>query len=275
MNSRLRINGQPDGGLQSNDRGFAYGDGLFETIWLGHGHAPLWQRHMQRLAVGCQRLRLPNPDPDRLWREVAAVAGDLPQAVVRLTWSRGSGPRGYALPETVQPTCVVSAAPATPWPGHCYEQGIALHECATRLAVQPALAGMKHLNRLEQVLARAEWSDPGLREGMMRDTAGRVVSATSANLFIVRDGHVVTPDLSRCGVAGTARSEVLAQWTQAGVADLTAADLKQADEVFITSAVRGIVPVTRMSEWTWSVGDVTHALQTQWRDTGLPPREII
>lgn len=272
MTLRTRINGKPETGVATDDRGLCYGDGLFETLWLHDGHAPLWPRHMTRLQNGCQRLHLPLPDTDMLWRDVQAVAKDLERVVVRITWTRGRGPRGYAPSRNPQPTCVVSAAELPLPPLDWYHRGIRVRLCRTRLAMQPALAGLKHLNRLEQVLARNEWHDDSVGEGLMLDFEDRVISATAANVFAVRNGRLFTPALTRCGVAGTARAEILAQCADATVADMSLSDLQQADECFLTSAVRGIVPVRELAGCTWSIGPVTRRLQARWQAAGLPPQ---
>lgn len=270
--TRRRINGTPDATLAPDDRGLCYGDGLFETIWLRDGRAPLWPRHMRRLAEGCRRLGLPAPVPAWLLAEVRAAADGLATAVVRLTLTRGVGPRGYAAPDPVTPTCIVSAAALPPPRPDWYHQGLRLRVCRTRLAAQPALAGLKHLNRLEQVLARNEWHDDSVDEGLMLDLDNRVIGATAANVFAVRDGRLHTPDLRRCGVAGTARAEVLARHPDADVGDLSLDALRAADEVFLTSAVRGVVPVRALDRHCWPVGPVTRAIQACWRDAGLPPQ---
>jgi 4-amino-4-deoxychorismate lyase len=140
--------------------------------------------------------------------------------------------------------------------------------CALRLGEQPALAGIKHVSRLEQVLARAEWNDAAIGEGLLCDTHGRVISATAANLFAVLGGRLVTPALDHCGVAGVARAEVLAQ-RDCEVRDLTMAELMRADEVFLTNSVRGIVPVAALDDRHWEVGATTRALLAHWRARGL------
>lgn len=272
MTARLRINGKPDAALAADDRGLCYGDGLFETLWLRHGRAPLWKRHMARLAEGCRRLRLPAPEAAWLHEEVRYAAAGLDTAVVRVTWTRGTGPRGYAVPPATTPTCVVAAAEAPCTRPDWYHHGIRLHLCRTRLAVQPALAGLKHLNRLEQVLARDEWHDDSVEEGLMLDLEDRVIGATAANLFAVAGGCLRTPAVTRCGVAGTARAEILARHPDTRVDDMTLDELLQADEVFLTSAVRGIVPVRALHDRAWEPGPHTRALQAAWHAAGLPPQ---
>jgi 4-amino-4-deoxychorismate lyase len=154
--------------------------------------------------------------------------------------------------------------------GAAYARGVRTRMCTLRLAEQPQLAGMKHLNRLEQVLARAEWNDPAIAEGLLCDAGGRLVSATMANLFAVIDGELVTPPLGRCGVAGVARAEILAHAARVAERDMRLADLQRASEVFLSSSVRGVVPVQSLDEWRWAPGTVTRQWQRHWRQLGFP-----
>jgi 4-amino-4-deoxychorismate lyase len=150
-----------------------------------------------------------------------------------------------------------------------YVEGIRMRVCVLRLAEQPALAGMKHLNRLEQVLARAEWGDPDIAEGVLCAGDGRVISATMANLFAVIDGQLLTPALDRCGIAGVGRAEVLAACPQARITTLSLDALRAASEVFLSSSVRGIVPVRSIASWQYVPGAVARRLQQHWRDLGF------
>ena len=269
MTARMLVNGVATEQVSALDRGFGYGDGLFESIRLVDGRAPLWPRHMQRLADGCSRLRIPLPDPLQLWREAQRVSAGITQAVVRITVTRGIGERGYAMPVSPQP-CRVVAAFAAPTPGDAvYTHGLHMRVCGLRLAEQPRLAGIKHLNRLEQVLARAEWSDPAIAEGLLCDGRERVISAIMANLFVVIDGALLTPSLERCGVAGVARAEVLAMRPDARVTELSLPALSTASEIFLSSSVRGILPVQSLDRWRYVPGAVTRQLQQHWRNLGF------
>jgi len=269
MAARMLINGASADVVSALDRGLAYGDGLFESIRFVAAAAPLWPRHMQRLAESCQRLCMPMPDTAQLWREAAEVSCDTPQSVVRITLTRGVGERGYAFSASSLPTRVVAAF-APPQVAHeAYVQGIHMRVCDIRLAEQPLLAGMKHLNRLEQVLARAEWDDPAIAEGVLCDTHDRVISATMANLFALIDGVLLTPAVDRCGVAGVARAEVLAAYPPARVDELTLAGLLGASEVFLSSSVRGILPVHSLGKRIYAPGAVTRQLQRHWRNLGF------
>jgi 4-amino-4-deoxychorismate lyase len=269
MPARVRVNGVAVDTVSALDRGLAYGDGLFESIRLLGGAAPLWSRHMRRLEDSCRRLQLPMPDTAQLWRESVEVGRGLADCVIRITLTRGCGPRGYAPPAVAQPTRVVAAFDAPQLDADVHASGVALRVCDMRLAAQPRLAGMKHLNRLEQVLARAEWNDPAIGEGVLCDTRGRVISSTMANLFAVLKGQLWTPALDDCGVAGVARDEVLATVPDTRIGDLSLDALLDASEVFLTSSVRGIVPVRSLGARAWPVGPFTRRLQHHWNTLGL------
>jgi 4-amino-4-deoxychorismate lyase len=268
MSSRLSVDFVGTDRLDAADRGLMYGDGLFETLRVVGGAVPLWQRHTERLRTSAARLGLPVPDIEAMLAEVRRLAGGLDDAVARITYTAGAGERGYARPGTVRPVTVIGVAPLS-FAAEPYRDGIALRLCDTRLGDQPLLAGMKHLNRLEQVLARSEWQDSQWQEGLMADQQGRVVCATAANLFAVVGGRLVTPPVDRCGVAGVARAELLAAG-KAHIDHLTALQLVEADEVFLTSAVRGILPVRAFAGRTWQPGPVTRHWQAHWRGIGLP-----
>jgi len=268
MSARVSVDFVDGDRIPAADRGFTYGDGVFETLRMVDGRVPLWPRHVARLRDGCTRLRMPVPDVDAILAEVERLATDLSDAVVRVTLSRGDGMRGYAPPQPQRPRVVVQVAPLSLDAG-AYAEGVSVRLCDTRLATQPLLAGMKHLNRLEQVLARAEWSDATWTEGLMLDDRGDVVCATAANVFAVFDGRLVTPPVDRCGVAGVARAEVLAM-RNVEVAPISPSRLAEADEVFLTSAVRGMLPVRVFATRSWQPGPVTRALQAHWGRLGLP-----
>jgi 4-amino-4-deoxychorismate lyase len=265
----MLIDGQPRGSVSALDRGLSYGDGVFETIRFERGKAPLWIRHMQRLAVGCERLRIPAPNPELLWLEACQAVGQLPQAVVRITLTRGLGERGYALPSVTSPTRIVAAFPMPVVPAALYVDGIRLYRCRTTLADQPLLAGIKHLNRLEQVLARAEWNDPAIGEGLVCDSRGNVISATAANVFAAVDGALFTPALDRCGVAGVARAALLEAFPNCQVRELSLDEALGATELFLSSSIRGILPVQAVGDTVYAPGPVARVMQQHWRELGF------
>lgn len=236
------------------DRGFALGDGLFETIAIRDGEPRLWQSHVERLSEGCRRLGIPVPSTEGLRQELDRARDGAVSGTARITITRGSGPRGYAPPPRPAPTRVVAFFPSTD--GSSSKSRFVLRWCQTRLALQPALAGIKHLNRLEQVLARAEWTDPTIDEGIMLATDGRVVECVMSNLFLVSDHTLVTPALDECGVSGVMRRHVLEAARRAGidteVRRVEPEEVKRACAVFVTNAVRGLVAVERIDELQYS-----------------------
>ena len=258
------VDGQPADALSLKDRGLAYGDGLFETIAVRGGQPVLLERHLQRLAEGCSRLALA-ADHGLIRAELVAYAAALGDGVLKLILTRGDSQRGYGASPGALPRRILQASPTAAYPEANALQGIQLFDCATRLAEQPLLAGLKHLNRLEQVIARSEWQDPACAEGLMRDTSGRVIEGVFSNLFIVRDGVLLTADLSRCGVAGVMRAALLAEAGRLGipchVTDISLAQLQQADELFLCNSVYGIWPVRAFADLSWPVGPLTRKLQ--------------
>lgn len=265
----LLVNGVENAAVSALDRGLLYGDGLFETILVVNGTAPLWKLHSERLSLSCRRLQLPLPDIDLLKIEVEKVCENLPYAVVRITLTRGLGERGYALPPHARPTRIVTGFVAPVWPTEWYRDGIHVRWCNIRLGLNPTLAGIKHLNRLEQVLARAEWDDSEITEGLLCDSNDHVICATAANVFCVRQGRLFTPLVNQCGVAGVARAAVLQALPGCEQCQLMPKELLQADEIFLTSSIRGIVPVRQIEAQPFAVGEVTRTLQGLWRKRSL------
>jgi len=245
MIGRRLVNGVESSAISVDDRGLQYGDGLFETMLAQDGRVRHFERHMERLAEGGRRLGLPVPDPGLIADECERALAGLGAGSVKLMVTRGPGPRSYRPPAEPSVTrIIVSSAPKQ---RNDPEDGIVVRLCDTPLGLNPRLAGLKHLNRLEQVLACAEWDDPAVAEGLMSAVDGRIVCATAANVFLVREGRLLTPDIRDCGVAGVMRGVVLAAARElaidASVSDLTQDDLAAADEVFLTNAITGVRPV--------------------------------
>jgi 4-amino-4-deoxychorismate lyase len=258
------VNGVESSAISVDDRGLQYGDGLFETMGATNGRVRYFERHMERVAVGGRRLGLPVPGPELVARECERALEGLGAGSVKLMVTRGPGPRSYRPPEEPSVTrIVVSSAPR---PRNDPADGIVVRLCDTPLGLNPLLAGMKHLNRLEQVMACAEWNDPAIAEGLMASVDGRLVCATAANLFLVRDGRLVTPDIRDCGVAGVMRGVVLDAARELGidvdVTDLSELDLAAAREVFLTNVITGVRPVgTVLGVGRFEApGEVTRAL---------------
>ncbi len=234
--------------IASDDRSLRYGDGLFETIRVLAGRPVLMEQHWARLSVGCERLGLPD---ESIWRtHVASFLANRHDGILRIQVSAGSGGRGYARPSTCQPVLILHWFDEPMSPSDWAEKGICIAEASLRLAEQPALAGIKHSNRLEQVLLRQELSTmPECQEAVVYDQSGRVIEGVFSNLFFVRDGQLHTPSLGRCGVRGVLRDALLDACVEHGiiakVGDFTRDDLLSADAIFFVNSVNGLWPVRR------------------------------
>ena len=250
------LDGRPAASIPATDRGLLYGDGLFETLAVCAGAPCLWEAHLRRLRRGARRLGLPCPPATRLRRECQAAIGEARQCVVKLVLTRGSGGRGYRPPAPPQPRRIFLRHPWPDYPMAWRDSGVRVEFCRTRLAIQPQLAGLKHLNRLEQVLARAEWTDAERAEGLMRDTRGRVICGTMSNLFLVSGTRLLTPNLTRCGIRGTVRELVLEAAARFGLTavekDLYPRDLYAAEGLFLTNALIGVWPVRQLGDRTYA-----------------------
>ncbi|WP_166361790.1 aminodeoxychorismate lyase [Pseudomonas akapageensis] len=258
------VDGQPADAIALNSRALAYGDGLFETIAVKAGQPLLLELHLRRLAEGCTRLSI-SVDLGLVRSELCTYAALMGDGVLKLILARGDSPRGYAADPRSAARRILQASPAANYPQANALEGIKLFPCSTRLAEQPLLAGLKHLNRLEQVMARSEWQGSEYAEGLMLDTSGRLIEGVYSNLFLVKDGVLITADLSRCGVAGVMRAALLEAAAREGIAvrigDLVLQDLEQADEIFVCNSVYGIWPVRAFASLNWSAGPLTRKLQ--------------
>jgi len=238
------VNGLPQTTVSVHDRGLQYGDGLFETLRCEQGRVRWFDRHLARLAAGCARLGLPAPDGAVLLHEVQSLLADCPRALVRLVLTRGvAKARGYRPTGDELATRILTRHP---WPasaGHEFRLGLS----AVPLACNPLLAGLKHLNRLEQVLAQRGAASAGVDEVLMCARNGDVVSGSMSNLFLVQGGMLLTPPLLECGVAGVMRSLVLELAPQLGfevcVTPLSVAQLAAAPALFMTNVRLGIQDV--------------------------------
>ena len=254
---RALLDGVPAAALPLTDRGFRYGDGLFETLRIAAGEPVWWDAHLARLARGCSVLGLAMPEASRLAAELRQLCGS-DDGVLRLALTRSDAAHGYA-PQTGEVRRVMTFHPG-PGPDPA-AAGLAIGWATLQLGIQPRLAGLKHLNRLEQVLAAAERRDAGLDELLLCDADGAVTSAIAANLFLVRGGRLETPLIDRCGVAGTCRQWILDAHPECRVLRLQRGDVEAADELFLCNSVRGILPVARLGPRALPAGPVTQALQ--------------
>jgi len=261
------LNGKPladSSGVSVLDRGLHYGDGLFETLACRRGRARFLSLHLERLAYGCQRLQINLGDVATVRGEIEAAVAGTDAALLKLIVTRGeSRARGYGFSGGESATRLLFRYP---WLGATSSVESARVRIANlRIGENPALAGMKHLNRLEQVLARAEVPATEADELLLFSTSGRLACGTASNVFLVEGGRLKTPRLDLCGVSGVMRRVVLREATRAGIAAeevvVSATELANASEVFVTNARIGIWPVCRIGDRSLSPGETTRRLQ--------------
>lgn len=263
--------------VDPDDRGFQYGDGLFETIAIRDGKPRLWDFHLARLNKGCKRLGLNLSSASTLQLHVDIALRQSPEdtesCIAKIIVTAGTQQRGYARSMKSPTEVFISIFPATPVNKPAYMKGIATMMCDTRLAVGSPVAGLKTLNRIEQVLGRSEVAPTGAFEGLMRDAEDRLICGTMSNVFIVNDKLVKTPSVERCGVAGTMRRLVIQELERSDsgleICDLTEDDLANADEVFIANSQMGVVPVHRCGDLHWQVGAVTRDVMHLLAERGI------
>jgi 4-amino-4-deoxychorismate lyase len=261
----ILVNGVETDRVSAADRGLSYGDGVFRTIAVREGLAQHWSRHHAKLATDCESIRLRCPDAALLAQEVSCVCAREPNCALKVVITRGIGERGYRYGADTAPTRILLSAPLPKYPQTYAEFGVKVRLCRLKLAPQPATAGVKHLNRLENVLARAEWSDSGIAEGILCDIDDNVIGGTMTNVFVVKNATLATPSLHRCGISGLTRDRLIEAAAHYGapcdVRTLAWNNVMSADEVFLVNSLIGVWPVRDIEGVTYSVGPLTRAAQ--------------
>jgi 4-amino-4-deoxychorismate lyase len=260
----VMINGEITRFLNSADRGLHYGDGVFTTLSVLGGVPVFLSRHLARLQADAGRLNIPFPGHSVLTDEARRISGLHTESVLKITLTHGAGGRGYRRSERNIGTRIIGVHPKPNYPESITEEGVEARVCEIRLGFNSRLAGSKHLNRLEQVLARAEWDDEHIREGLMLDYEGFLIEGVMSNVFLVRDGVLLTPLLDRCGVSGVMRGLVLDAARELGLQVVQARILPEeamnADELFLTNSVIGLWPVCLLDGKKIPLGSMSRLL---------------
>ena len=261
----ILVNGVASDSISPLDRGLMYGDGVFRTLPVRDGAPICWPQHFRKLGADCAALKIACPSLDILDGELKALAARDPDCVVKIVVTRGPGTRGYAVAPGQQASRILMSSPLPQYPDSLAESGVRLHLCSIRLPHQPLLAGVKHLNRLENVLARMEWDDPDIAEGLLLDGDGNVVEGTMSNLFVLQGDALHTPELARCGVAGVQRQRIMALSPRLGLQVLeqrfSLDFLLQAEEVLLCNSLIGVWPVKALAGKTWARHALAHKLR--------------
>jgi 4-amino-4-deoxychorismate lyase len=270
------VNGDVSETVSVNNRGLAYGDGLFETLKVTAGKVIYLDLHLQRLQSGLARLNI-SCDTSLVEQEIELILSEAGavDGIVKIIVTRAFCGRGYKSFPDAGCDRIISLTVG----GNDFQEqqknGVNVRLCDVRLAMNPALAGIKHLARLENVLARAEWSDNVFAEGVLLDMSGRVIEGTMSNLFFFLNNRLVTPSLKRCGVEGIVRHLIINQLSpKLGLTvheiDMTMDDLVAADEMFLCNSLIGIWPVTSVAGNNKVIGTITRQLQQLLQIDRLP-----
>jgi len=271
----MLVNGKQGNMISIRDRGLLYGDGVFRTILARNGKAQLWHLHYIKLKQDCAALNIPCPDSDLLSGQLNDLLLRQPEGVVKLIVTRGEGKRGYAMPTHTESTIIWDISPLPAYPTDWATQGIIARLCQIRLSQQPRLAGIKHLNRLENVLAAAELNDDKFAEGILLDVDNNVIEGTRSNLFMVSHGKLVTPGLSQCGVAGVQRERII-NWVIQNkmplqIREVGLDEVMHADELFVVNSVIGLWSIRELEQRRWSGFPVAKQIRLHLEDAdGLP-----
>lgn len=246
MDSIVLIDGKNQTQLSVFERSQQFGDGVFETCILQNSSILFWDLHFKRLSLGLKRLKIKPIQACDLLADIAKIKPK--NGVIKILISRGKSLYGYGFSADIQPTRMLIYTDM-PMLKDKYQLSI----CASGYGNNPNLAGIKHCNRLEQVLARSSITTD---EGLMLDEHGFVISATAANIFLIKNGLIKTPDLSRCGILGTRRDLIL-QKTHATIAQISLDELLSADEVFLSSTIIGIKKVCQIKQTFFTTHTLT------------------
>ncbi len=256
------INGSFNHVITPFDRGFAYGDGVFRTIKMQGGLPECWPQHYQKLVADCAAINIVCPSAELLMSDLSQLfLADVENvdlhAVAKIIITRGEGNRGYTPPAITAPMRVVTKSAMPDYPAVRFSDGVHLTVCETHLGAQPKLAGIKTLNRIENVLARMEWAgsiSADIADGIMLDMQDNVIECTAANIFARFGDTLMTPSLANCGIAGITRQRIidlapmLKLKTAIETFDLT--KLLMADEIIICSSLYGAWQVVQIQDKT-------------------------
>lgn len=252
----ILVNGKQQEYISVHDRGLNYGDGIFETCAVQNGKVLAWDRHLARLIRSCKRLGIEPPDQSLLNSEVNAICENTSLKILKIVISRGCGGRGYKIPSVHNTSRIVSLHD---WPDEIEgkrSKGITLGESRICLGCTPHLAGLKHLNRLEQVLIAREADESENDELLVLDSGGYLVECSASNIFLIKDGGLYTPDLSDAGVEGIVRELILngapGLEMTCQITKLTLEDILQADEVFVCNSIIGLYSVNAFLDKTYA-----------------------
>ena len=262
----FQINGKLTNKISVEDRAVQYGDGVFETIAVKENLLEFWKEHYQRLSKGCKVLKIKCPPEVFLKKEISKFLKKIKKKkfILKIIISRGIGGRGYNPPKKAKSTRILGAYNWPNYPEKNFKKGIKIDICKTKLAMQPHLSEIKHLNRLEQIIARSEWQSKNISESIMLDFNENVIEGTMSNIFGVKKNVFYTPDIKFSGIKGIMRNKILkllkTKKEKYKVKKITLKELLNFEEIFICNSIFGIWSVTQILKKKFPFGKKTKEL---------------
>ncbi len=256
------VNGKPQHQVSILDRGLQFGDGVFETLAVVNHRPCLWQYHMQRLQLGCERLGIPCPEESLLLSESRQLLESTAQAVLKIIVTRGESKRGYKAASSTTPTRIISVNSwRKPDPSP-----VTVAVSQQRLGDNPYLAGIKHLNRLEQVMARQACPEEAY-DALMLDQQNHLIEGIMHNVFIQKSQQLYTPILDHCGVAGVLRRTIMERAEALSMPVLESRlgmnDVLQGDALYLCNSLSGIRAVSAIIGHDWQPSKSRHPVIDQ------------
>ena len=280
MKNLSLINGVFSETVSVFDRGLAYGDGLFETMsWRYTGkkknQVEFWKRHLNRISFSCKKLKISLPKENILQSHKDKILNKayrlgIKKGILKLIITRGIGMRGYKFEKNINPTIIFLAFPFRDYPNHFYELGVNTKFCKSYITSNRNFAGLKHLNRLDSVLARDEWNNEKIYEGMFIDENENIIEGTMTNIFLVKGKNLFTPELLDYGINGIMREVVLENYDKffdkIKITKIKKTSLNEFDQMFLTNSLLKIMPVRKIEKHKFSILDNTRRIieHYQW-----------
>lgn len=265
------VNGTEVDSVSLFDRGLNFGDGVFETMAYKYNQLCFWTKHWERLISGCDKLNINQPEERDVKNNILKLLAGQDDCTVKLIVTRGCTPRGYVYPDGLTPNYIILVFKTVPSNSTYAESGVNVIYCKTPISENPVLAGIKHLNRLEQVLARNEWGNDSIQEGLMQNAHGDIIEGTMSNIFIVKNDSLYTPELSLSGIRGVIRAVILEIADKTGINIIETAITKEfmleADEIFLTNSLIEIWPVKKLESKEYKIGRMTKLFQSEVKKT--------
>ncbi len=275
MTPVILIDGKKQSKASIFNRNTQFGDGLFETCLVENKKLLFWSNHFERMKLGCDRLKISMID-ETLWLSDIKKAFSLMKidnCIVKLVLSRGESLRGYSYKDNIRPIRITIVSELKK---NNQDKRFSLEFCNSGYNSNPKLAGIKHCNRLEQVLASASIK---VDDGIMLDENENVVSVTQGNIFCIQGNRLITPNLDKCGIEGTRRAVILKIAVDLGfdinIKNLSVAELLRSDEVFISNSIQGVGPVNQIEDFVYSKHKITEIISEALKEKSTEDNSFI